>query len=71
MLLQVSLVDLEDIYDPARVARESFLGRYVYCSSVLNYICSNYVGGMIMPQVMHQELLDYIVLLEKNISKRW
>ena len=22
-----------------------------------------------MPQVMHQELLDYIVLLEKNISK--
>ena len=24
---------------------------------------------MIMPQVMHQELLDYIVLLERNISK--
>ena len=24
---------------------------------------------MIVPQVMHQELLDYIALLEKNISK--
>jgi hypothetical protein len=24
---------------------------------------------MIMPQIMHQELLDYIVLLERNLSK--